>query len=87
MRIRKKLMMFILATAAILITAFPVYAEHTEDNTYKNEAEQLGDEFLKENEAETLLEDLPDDAKEVLSSLGIDNLSYDTVINLSLIHI
>ena len=52
------------------------------DNTYKNEAEQFGDEFLKENEAEALLEDLPDDTKEVLSSLGIDNLSYDAVINI-----
>ena len=82
MRKRKKLMMFILVTAAILITAFPVYAEHTENNTYKNEAEQLGDEFLKENEAEALLEELPDDTKEVLSSLGIDNLSYDAVINI-----
>lgn len=79
---RKKLMMFILLTAVIFITAFPVYAEHPEDNTYKNEAEQFGDEFLKENEAEALLEELPDDTKEVLSSLGIDNLSYDAVINI-----
>lgn len=80
MRTRKKLTTLIFLILILLVTVFPVYAEYSEDSTYEAQAEELADDLLEENEADTLLDELPEDSKEILSSLGIDDLTYDAVI-------
>lgn len=80
MRNRKKLMTLIVLLSIFLITVLPVHAQSSEDDTYNSEAEEIADGFLKENDADALLDELPEDSMEILSSLGIDDISYDAVI-------
>ena len=78
---RKKIIMTLIMVIAIsFAAALPVSAEYSSYGS--EEAENLSDELLKENNADDLLDELPDEARDIFASLGIDDISYDTVVNI-----
>lgn len=73
-------MTLIMVIAISFAAALPVSAEYSSYGS--EEAENLSDELLKENNADDLLDELPDEARDIFASLGIDDISYDTVVNI-----
>lgn len=79
MKRKKIILTLIVVIAASFTAAFPVSAEYS---SYSGEAENLSDELLEENDAGDLLDELPDEARDVFASLGIDDISYDAVVTI-----
>lgn len=54
-----------------------------DSSEYNDELKQIENQLLEDVEADDLQDNLPDGVKEILSKYGIDNLTSDSLINLS----
>lgn len=80
MRKKKTILTLLIIIAAAAAAAFPVSAEY--ESYSSEEAENVSDALLEENNADDLLDELSDDSREILNSLGIDDISYDAVVTI-----
>lgn len=79
---KKKICLTLLIMLITLFTAgFPASGLYDDDFSYDS-PEQISDAFLEENDADALIDELPDESKEILASLGIEDISYDAVITI-----
>lgn len=79
-RLKKFAVIIFIALFAFLFS-FNISAEEGEITSEIYSPAKYADELLEENGVSELLEGLPENAKEILSSLGIDNISYDAVVS------